>query len=145
MIDPRWIGHVLPTTTFEIERSRLRFFAKAIGETDPVYTDQAAAREAGHPDLPAPPTFLFSAEMESDQKLKWLLEADIPLSKVLHGEQTFSYHRMVYAGDVVSVTSRVVDIYQKRNGALEFVVFDTQIARGEQAVCDSRGVLVIRH
>ena len=50
-------------------RGRLRFFAKAIGETDPVYTDDAAARDAGYPDLPAPPTFLFAAELDAGRRV----------------------------------------------------------------------------
>ena len=58
MIAKKWIGHELPDSVMTIERSRLQFFAKAIGETDPVYTDVAAARAAGYADLPAPPTFL---------------------------------------------------------------------------------------
>ena len=86
MIDRKWIGHTLPATTFLVERSRLRFFAKAIGENDPVYTDEHAARAAGHPDLPAPPTFLFTAELESGVKMAWMNEAGIELGKVLHGE-----------------------------------------------------------
>jgi hypothetical protein len=65
MIDRQWIGHRLPDSVLPIERSRLQFFAKAIGETDPVYTDPAAARAAGYPDLPAPPTFMFAAELDS--------------------------------------------------------------------------------
>ena len=47
MIDRKWIGHQGPESVLPIERSRLKFFAKAIGETDPIYTDEAAARSAG--------------------------------------------------------------------------------------------------
>ena len=64
MIDKKWIGHDLQTSTMTIERGRLRLFAKAIGETDPVYTDVEAAKAAGYPDLPAPPTFIFGIELE---------------------------------------------------------------------------------
>jgi acyl dehydratase len=146
MIDHKWIGHSLPTTEFFIERSRLQFFAKAIGETNPIYLNVDAARAAGHPDLPAPLTFLFSAEMESDSKMLWLKEAGVPLARILHGEQSFTYHVPVYAGDTVRVTSRVADIYDKKNGALEFVVLETQAVnqRGE-SVADSRGIVVVRN
>ena len=48
MIDKHWIGHELPASVLPIERSRLQFFAKAIGETDPIYTDKLAAQAAGY-------------------------------------------------------------------------------------------------
>ena len=52
MIDKKWIGHELPASVLPIERSRLKFFAKAIDETNPVYTDPSAARDAGYPHKP---------------------------------------------------------------------------------------------
>ena len=122
MIDKKWIGHELPASELPIERSRLKFFAKAIGETDPVYTDLTAARSAGYPDLPAPPTFLFAAELDSGANERLLAELDIPLPKLLHGEQGFTYHHPVCVGDTVTVRSRIEDIYDKKNGAIEFVV-----------------------
>ena len=48
MIDKKHIGHELPASVLDVEKGRLRFFAKAIGETDPVYTDEAAAEAAGY-------------------------------------------------------------------------------------------------
>ena len=48
MIDKKWIGHEFPPSELALERGRLRFFALAIGETDPVYTDVDAARAAGY-------------------------------------------------------------------------------------------------
>ena len=65
MIDPRHIGHTLPPYAVDVEKGRLKFFAKAIGQTDPVYSDEATAKAAGHPSLPVPPTFLFCMEMDS--------------------------------------------------------------------------------
>ena len=78
MIDKKWIGHELPASVLPIERSRLQFFAKAIGETDPVYTDVAAARDAGYADLPAPPTFLFAAELDSGAAFRLIEDLQIP-------------------------------------------------------------------
>ena len=57
MIDKKHIGRTTKPQTVDVEKGRLRFFAKAIGETDPVYTDEAAAKAAGYKSLPAPPTF----------------------------------------------------------------------------------------
>ena len=65
MIDKRFIGHVMPAYSVDVEKGRLRFFAKATDQTDPVYWDEDAAKAAGYPGLPVPPTFLFCLEMES--------------------------------------------------------------------------------
>jgi acyl dehydratase len=146
MIDKKWIGHELPASVLAIERSRLQFFARSIGETDPVYTDTAAARDAGYPDLPAPPTFLFAAELDSHAAFRLVEDLQIPIAKLLHGEQSFTYHRPACVGDTVTVRSTVSDIYDKRNGALEFVV-KTSRATNEQGelVAELRSVLVCRN
>ncbi len=146
MIDKKWIGHELSASVLPIEASRLRFFAKAIGETDPVWTDVAVARDAGYADLPAPPTFLFAAELDSGATDDLLARLDIPVAKLLHGEQGFSYHLPVCVGDTVTVRSRIEDIYDKKNGALEFVVKHSNAVnqRGE-LVAEMRTVLVVKH
>lgn len=146
MIDRKWIGHETAESVLPIERSRLRFFAKAIGETNPIYTDEGAARAAGYADLPAPPTFVFAAELDSGAVDELLGKLQIPLSKLLHGEQSFTYHRPACVGDTVSVRSHIDDIYDKKNGALEFVVKTARAInqRGE-LVAEMRSVLVCRH
>jgi len=146
VIDKKWIGLDLPASELPIERSRLRFFAKAIGETDPVYTEVAAARDAGYPDLPAPPTFLFAAELDSGAVDRMLAQLEVPIAKLLHGEQSFTHHQAACVGDTVTVRSRIEDIYDKKNGALEFVVKSSRATnqRGE-LVAEMRTVLVCRH
>lgn len=146
MIDREWIGHETAASVLPIERSRLQFFAKAIGETQAIYTDRNAAQAAGYADLPAPPTFLFAAELDSGAVDDVLAKLEIPLAKLLHGEQSFTYHQPACVGDTVTVTSRIEDIYDKKNGALEFVVKASKAVnqRGE-LVAEMRSVLVCRH
>ena len=146
MIDAKWIGHELPPSALDVERGRLKFFAKAIGETDPVYCDEEAARRAGHPDIPAPPTFLFAAELDSGALMRLLAELGIDIGRILHGEQSFSYRRLVHAGERITVRSRISDIYAKKNGALEFIVKDSTAidAKGE-TVGEMRSVIVVRN
>jgi acyl dehydratase len=141
-----WCGHAVAGSTLGRSRSRLRFFAKAIGESDPVYTVVAAARDAGHADLPAPPTFLFAAEMDSGATDRLLQVVGIPITHLLHGEQGFRYHGPACAGDTITVRSRIEDIYQRKSGALEFVVRSSQASnqRGD-LVAELRSVLVCRH
>lgn len=146
MIDKRFIGHVLPAFSTQVEAGRLRFFAKATSQTDPIYSDEAAARAAGHPALPVPPTFLFCLEMESPNPaaVRDLLGMDYRY--LLHGEQGFTYHAMAYAGDVLTFKQRIEDIYDKKGGALEFVVRKTDVSnqRGEP-VAELRFVTVLRN
>ncbi|WP_372658787.1 MaoC family dehydratase N-terminal domain-containing protein [Hydrogenophaga sp.] len=146
MIDRKFIGHQLKPSVLTVDRTRLQFFAKAIGEKDPVYIDPAAAQAAGYPDLPAPPTFLFAAELDSGANDQLLTELDIPLAKLLHGEQSFRYLKPVCAGDTVTVQSTITDIYDKKGGKLEFAVKDSRVTnQRSELVAELRTVLVVRH
>lgn len=146
MIDRNWVGHELPPSVLPIERTRLRFFSKAIGETDPVYTDEAVARGAGYRDLPAPPTFLFAAELDSGAVDTLLAQLGVPLERLLHGEQGFTYHRPVCVGDTITVRSRIDDIYNKKEGALEFIVKTSRATnQSGDLVAEMRTVLVCRN
>ncbi len=122
MIDHKFIGYRQPPFDVEVEKGRLRLFAKAIGETDAMYSDEQAARAAGHPTLPVPPTFYFCLEMERADPYDWFHELGIPLGHVLHGEQSFTYHRTAYAGETLTFSAELLDIYEKKNGALQFLV-----------------------
>jgi acyl dehydratase len=145
MIDKKFIGKAIPAFRAVAEAGQLRFFAKATGESNPVYFDESAARDAGHAALPLPPTFLFSLEFQQPDT-SWRDELGIQLSRILHGEQSFTYHRLAYAGDVLRFESRVADIYDKKGGALDFVVRETRVTNqhGEH-VADLRSVLVQRN
>ena len=146
MIDRRHIGTALPPFTVDVERGRLRFFAQATGQTDPVYRDDAAARAAGHPGLPVPPTYLFCLEMDGPNPaaIRELLGLDY--RRLLHGEQGFSFHRLAFAGDRLTFRQRIEDIYDKKGGALEFIVRRTEVTnqRGEP-VAELRTVTVYRN
>ncbi len=125
MIDKSFIGYVFSPIAIEVEKGRLRFFSKAIGNDDPIYTDEEAAKLAGHPSLPVPLTFLFCLEMDRENPLDFLDLLNIDISRILHGEQEFICHAMAYAGDQITFSNRISDIYERKGGALEFIVIDT--------------------
>jgi acyl dehydratase len=146
MIDKRFIGHTIPAFSVVLEAGRLRFFAKASGQSDPVYSDEAAARTAGHSGLPVPPTFLFCLEMESPDPaaIRNLLGMDY--RTLLHGEQGFTFHTMAYAGDTLTFQQRIHDIYDKKGGSLEFVDRRTSVTnQRDELVAELRCVTVIRN
>jgi acyl dehydratase len=146
MIDRKWIGRESARSVLPVERTRVQLFARAVGETAEVHLDPEAAQAAGYRDVVAPPTFIFAAELDSGELQALLRDLDIPLSKLLHGEQTFRFHKVVCAGDVVTVQSTVEDIYDKKGGALEFVVSVSRAVNqyGER-VAEMRSVLVCRN
>ena len=100
---------------------------------------------AGHPDLPAPPTFLFSIELEAPDPFAYLAALGVDLRFVLHGEQSFVYHELAYPGDELVARPRITDVYTKKAGALEFIVKDTAVTRADGTpIADLRSVIVVR-
>ncbi|MEY3660019.1 MAG: hypothetical protein RLZZ169_844 [Pseudomonadota bacterium] len=132
--------------SFDVERGRLRFFAKVIGLTDPVYSDLDAARRAGHRDLPVPPTFLgHSLELELPNPMGWLAALGGDLTKTTHAEQSFVYHATAYAGDRLVLHRRIVDVYTRKGGTLEFVVKQTDVRRGTQTLAEIQSTIALMH
>ena len=127
----------------DIERGQLLFYAKATGEHNPVYVDEAAAIAAGHRGIPAPPTFAFTMSLYSPMTLETL---GIDTARILHGEQRFTYHAMMYAGDRMTLVDEVLDIYDRKGGTLEFLVRRTQARNPQGALCvEGLSTVVIRH
>lgn len=135
MVDRSLIGLAMEPFTVTAEPGRLRFFARAIGETDPVFFDDDAARAAGHPALPLPPTFLFTMELDGPRPFAFFERCGLDFARLLHGEQSFAYHRLAHAGEALTFTARVADVYDRKGGALTFVVRRT-------AVTDAAGLPV---
>lgn len=134
----------LPEFSIAAERAQLQFFASVIGELDPIYFDPAAAVAAGHRDLLVPPTFLFSLELKRPEPYRVLDVIGATLSQALHGEQSFVYHDLVYAGDVLRFMPKVVDYYVKKDGALQFIVRRTTVTRAGDLVAELENTLILR-
>ncbi|NJO55157.1 MAG: MaoC family dehydratase [Rhodospirillales bacterium] len=146
MIDPKHIGRTTAPQTIDVEKGRLKFFAKAIGETDPIYSDEAAAKAAGYKTIPAPPTFPFCLEMDTNSLWDNIEAMGVPVGKILHASQSFTYHAPIYAGDRVTFETKVSDIYAKKGGALEFIVEDSTATNQDGVlVAVLQRVIVVRN
>ena len=145
MVDTTDIGRTFPPHSADVEAGRLRLFAKATGETRPEYIDEGAARAAGHPSLPAPPTFAVCLNLEVPDPFAWLRDLGIDLARVLHATQGFRYFAPIHAGDRITYTSRIENVYRKKGGALTFVVKETDVTNqhGERVV-EMRSTIVVR-
>ena len=127
MLDTSKIGTRFAPFQVDVEKQPIRLFAKAIGETNALYFDEAFAIRAGYRSLLAPPTFLYTLVALSPDPWPAARLAGIPTEFSLHGEQSFEYFEPVVAGDVLTFTERLVDAYTKKQGRLEFVVSETSV------------------
>ncbi len=147
MVDQSAVGRSFTPVTAHVEPGRLRFFLDTLGEQNPLYRDDGAARAAGYSAPPAPPTYLFCLElMDAERPFEFLTDLNIDLACVLHGEQRFTYHAPVVVGDTLTFKSRVTGVVDKKGGAMTMVVVETEITnQGGTHVADTARTIVVRN
>jgi acyl dehydratase len=133
------IGKPIAKTRVVVERGPVANFAVAVGDDNPIYQNPEAAKAAGLPAVPAPPTFSFVVdnwgkfpEIQPEDAPEGGLGEVLALlmrngGMILHGEQEFTYHRPVFVGDVLLGEGTVVDAYAKesKGKVMTFVVTET--------------------
>jgi acyl dehydratase len=137
------VGKEYPPVRYEVGREKLREFAVAVGETDPIYHDEEAARAAGHPDIPAVPTFPTVLTMRASLAIHGDSELGLDYSRVVHGEQEFAYHRPIRAGDRLLAVAKVASAEPK--GRHELLTIQTEVTtEAGEAVCTVTATLLSR-
>jgi acyl dehydratase len=137
------IGKEYPPIRYEVGREKLREFAAAVGETDPLYHDEEAARAAGHPDIPAVLTFPIVLSMRVGQVVYGDPELGLDYSVVVHGEQEFVYSRPIRAGDRLLAAGKVANVQVK--GRHELLTLETLVStEAGEPVCTVRTTLLSR-
>lgn len=144
-VPPSAVGSSTPPVTVTVERGRLRLFAKATGQQDPLYTDVDVAQTQGHPDLPVPPTYLFGLELEQPEPFGWITDLGVDMTTVLHGTQDFSYDAMAYAGDTLTCRSSVTAVQDKKGGAMQLLERTSVVTRGDEPVATLTQTVVVLH
>jgi acyl dehydratase len=116
-------GKTYPPFEYEVGKEKIKEYAWAVGEDNPVYFDRAAAQEAGFRDVPAPP--MFAVVYSSGSVAPALFDPDVGLNfaMMVHGGQEFVWGEPVCAGDVISTATTVKDISEK--GGMGFYVFES--------------------
>jgi acyl dehydratase len=147
MVDQSAVGRSFTPVTAHVEPGRLRYFFDTVGERNPVYRNQQAARAAGYSAIPVPPTYLFCLEMmDAELPFEFLSELKIDLARVLHGEQSFTYHAPVVVGDTLTFRSRVTDVADKKGGAMTMIVVVTEVTNQHGVhVADTARTIVVRN
>jgi acyl dehydratase len=125
-VNPAIQGKQYPSTTpYLVGREKVREFAKAVFATDPASFDLDAARAAGHADLVAPPTFAVVIQEQTLHQLIDDEDAGIDFTRVVHGDQRFTFTRPIVAGDELTATLTVSSV--KQLGGHSMVTADTAI------------------
>lgn len=143
MLDRSLIGRESEPTVHEVEKGAIRRFADALGDPNPIYQDEVAAKAAGFPGLVAPPT--FAVALASNERFRHSL--DLGTRSILHGEQAFEYGRALVAGDRVTVTSRVADVLERpgASGPTDVIVIEDEGRDDEgELLFRSRATLILR-
>ena len=137
------IGKSYPPTEYAVGREKIREYAHAVGETDRLHLDPAAAREAGFADVVAPP--MFAVVYSAPAMVPAILDPDVGMdfAHMVHGGQEFRWGPLVVAGDEITTTTTVKDIAER--GGMGFYVFETRSVnqRGE-TVCTGTWTNIVR-
>lgn len=143
-LDRGFVGRSYPPTpVYEVGREKIREFAEAIGDPNPVYRDQSAARAHGYPDVIAPPTFPVVVCMQGAAQVIEDPELGLDYSRVVHGDQRFVVGRPLRAGDRLTTTVTVESIASMAGNDLLRTRTDVVTVEGEH-VCTSYSTLVSR-
>lgn len=152
-----WVGRTMTAPPYPVARTDIAKFALAIGARDPIHFDAGAARAAGRPDVVAPLGFYVAVRLQS-QNLVPLdeLNADgvspglTPPSraaKIMAGDTRARFHRRIHAGDVITLTTTISGIQEKRgrSGPLILVSYSLDYTdQGGEAVVSETYARVLR-
>ncbi|HYS17700.1 MAG TPA: MaoC family dehydratase N-terminal domain-containing protein [Candidatus Binatia bacterium] len=146
-INKALIGKEYPPYAVTVERGKIKEFARAIGDGNPLYLDDRVGAASEWGDLIAPPTFAVTFRDETADTAAFLRELGTDISRILHGEQEFELFRPLQPGQTYLCRARVVDIYEKagRSGPMAFVLRETAITdRTNEIVATMRHITIVR-
>ena len=132
-----------PSAVYEVGREKIAEFATALADPDPVYRDPAAARAVGHPDVIAPPTFAIVLSLGAADVVVEDPEVGLDYSRVVHGEQRFTHHRPIRAGDRLVATATIDAVKTVAGNDMLTTRVDLATEDGEP-VCSTSAMLVAR-
>ncbi|ALG13948.1 FAS1-like dehydratase domain-containing protein [Kibdelosporangium phytohabitans] len=143
-LDPSFIGRSYPASpVYQVSRAKIREFAEAIGDDNPLYSDPAAAQAAGYSDVVTPPTFLTIINLAAINVVINDPELGLDYSRMVHGDQSFVYNRQVRAGDELRVIVHIEDIMHRASN--DFINMRADIVDADdEIVVISYAQLVVR-
>ena len=137
------IGKTFAPATYAVGREKIREYAHAVGETDPLYLDVQAARAAGYDDIVAPPMFAVVYSLPAVWPALFDEEVGIDFAHMVHGGQEFAWGPVVVAGDEITTTASLKDVSERRGN--DFFVFESLSVNGRgETVCTGLWSNIVR-
>ena len=137
------VGKTYPPTSYAVGREKVREFAAAVGEENPLHHDLDAAREAGYADVVAPPMFAVVFGGRAMAPALFDPEVGIDFARMVHGGQEFVWGPPVVAGDEIATEVEVKDVAER--GGLQFYVFESRSTnQGGETVCTGTWTNIVR-
>ncbi|MBA3328225.1 MAG: MaoC family dehydratase N-terminal domain-containing protein [Solirubrobacterales bacterium] len=137
------IGKTYPATSYAVGREKVREYALAVGEVNPLYLDPEAARAAGYDDVVAPPMFAVVYSSQAVMPALFDPEVGIDFARMVHGGQEFRWGPLVVAGDEVSTAVTVKDVAE-RAGKGFFVFESVSRNQRDETVCVGTWTNIVR-
>src|SRR3954454_13708894 len=122
-VNTQAIGKSYPSHVYAVGREKIREYALAVGETEPLYLDPEAARAAGHRDVVAPPMFAVVYSAPAVGPAIFDPDVGINFALMVHGGQEFVWGEPVCSGDVITTTNEFKD-HSEKDGK-QFYVFES--------------------
>ena len=131
-VNTKAIGKTYESTVYAVGREKIKEYARAVGETNPIHLDVEAARQAGYDDVVAPPMFAVVFSGQAVGPALFDPEVGMNFAQMVHGGQEFVWAAPVVAGDEITTTVSVKDI-SERDGR-GYYVYESRSAnqRGEE-------------
>lgn len=117
------VGKSYPPTVYAVGREKVREYALAVGETEPLHLDVTAARAAGYADVVAPPMFCAVYSAAALGPALFDPEVGMNFALMVHGGQAFRWGPLVVAGDEITTSLTVRSISE--DGGKGFYVFES--------------------
>jgi acyl dehydratase len=117
------VGKTYPPTLYAVGREKIKEYARAVGETNPLHLDHEAARAAGYADVVAPPMFAVVYCGAAMGPAYFDPELGIDFARLVHGGQEFRWGPLVVAGDEITTTVGVKSVEHRAGNG--FFVFES--------------------
>jgi acyl dehydratase len=142
-VDTDLIGRAYPATVYAVGREKIREYASAVGEHNPIHLDPDVARSVGFADVVAPP--MFAVVYSNAAILPGLFDPElgIDFAHMVHGSQEFRWGPLVVAGDEITTSATVKDVSER--GGMGFYVFETEsVNQNGETVCVGLWTNIVR-